>query len=102
MQTNTVVLPGGDSAVLRLKGAGKGLAAATDGNGRFCYLDPYEGGKIAVAEVCRNVSCSGAEPVALTDCLNFGNPERAEIYFQLEECVKRHLGSGPSTGRPSD
>ncbi len=88
VQTNTVVLPGSDSAVLRLRGTKKGLAAATDGNGRYCYLDPYEGGKIAVAEVCRNVSCSGAEPVALTDCLNFGNPERPEIYYQLEECVR--------------
>ena len=88
VQTNTVVAPGGDSAVLRLKGTTKGIAAATDGNGRYCYLDPYTGGMIAVAEVCRNISCSGAEPIALTDCLNFGNPERPEIYYQLEECVK--------------
>ena len=88
VQTNTVVAPGADAAVLRLRGTTKGLAAATDGNGRYCYLDPYEGGKIAVAEVCRNVSCGGAEPVALTDCLNFGNPERPEIYYQLEECVR--------------
>ena len=88
VQTNTVQSPGGDAAVLRIKGTGKGIALATDGNGRLCYLDPFVGGMIAVAEACRNVSCVGAEPIALTDCLNFGNPEKAEIYYQLEECVK--------------
>ncbi len=87
VQTNTVVLPGGDAALLRLKGTRKGLAAATDGNGRYCYLDPYVGGMIAVAEACRNVSCTGATPIALTDCLNFGNPERPEVYYQLENAI---------------
>lgn len=88
VQTNTVVLPGGDAAVLRIKGTRKGIALSTDGNGRLCYLDPFVGGMIAVAEACRNVACTGAEPIALTDCLNFGNPERLEIYYQLEECIK--------------
>ena len=88
VQTNTVQPPGGDAAVLRIKGTSKGIALATDGNGRLCYLDPFVGGMIAVAEACRNVSCVGAEPIALTDCLNFGNPEKAEIYYQLEECIK--------------
>lgn len=88
VQTNTLATPGGDAAVLRIKESGKGIALATDGNGRYCYLDPYVGGMIAVAEACRNVSCTGAEPVALTDCLNFGNPERPDVYYQLEECVK--------------
>ena len=88
VQTNTVVSPGGDATVLRIKGTGKGIALATDGNGRKCYLDPYVGGVIAVAEACRNVSAVGAEPIALTDCLNFGNPEKLDIYYQLEECVK--------------
>ena len=88
VQTNTVVAPGGDAALLRIKGTTKGMAFATDGNGRYCYLDPYAGGAIAVAEACRNVTCVGAEPVALTDCLNFGNPERPEVYHQLEECIK--------------
>ena len=88
VQTNTVVAPGGDAAVLRVKGTGAGIALATDGNGRKCYLDPYMGGMIAVAEACRNVSTVGATPIALTDCLNFGNPEKPEVYFQLEECVK--------------
>lgn len=88
VQTNTVVAPGGDAAVLRVKGADTGIALATDGNGRKCYLDPHIGGMIAVAEACRNVSTVGATPIALTDCLNFGNPEKPDIYYQLEECVK--------------
>ena len=88
VQTNTVVGPGADAAVLRVKGSATGIALTVDGNGRYCYLDPYEGGKIAVAEACRNLSAVGAEPVALTDCLNFGNPERPEIYHQLQECVR--------------
>ena len=89
VQTNTVLTPGGaDAALLRIKGTAKGLALATDGNGRYCWLDPFTGGAIAVAEASRNVSCVGAEPVALTDCLNFGNPERPEIYYQLEQCIR--------------
>ena len=88
VQTNTVVLPGSDAAVLRVKGTPKGLALCTDGNGRYCYLDPYVGGSIAVAEACRNLSCTGAEPIAITDCLNFGNPENPEIYYQLEWCIR--------------
>ena len=88
VQTNTVVAPGGDAAVLRVKGTDTGIALATDGNGRKCYLDPHVGGMIAVAEACRNVSTVGATPIALTDCLNFGNPEKPDIYYQLEECVK--------------
>ncbi len=85
---NTVVPPGADAAVLRIKGTDKGIALATDGNGRLCYLDPFTGGAIAVMEAARNVVCAGAQPVALTDCLNFGNPERLDIYYQLEECIK--------------
>ena len=88
VQTNTVVGPGGDAALLRIKGTPKGIALTTDGNGRLCYLDPFAGGQIAVAEACRNLSCVGAEPIALTDCLNFGNPERPDVYYQLEECIK--------------
>ena len=88
VQTNTVVGPGGDAAVLRIKGTAAGIALSTDGNGRYCYLDPFAGGAIAVAEACRNVTCTGAVPVALTDCLNFGNPERPDIYYELKECIK--------------
>ena len=88
VQTNTVAGPGGDAAVLRVKGSRKGIALSTDGNGRYCYLDPYQGGAIAVAEACRNVSCTGAVPIALTDCLNFGNPEQQHVYYQLESCIR--------------
>ncbi len=89
VQTNTVLPPGAaDAALLRIKGTSKGIALSTDGNGRLCYLDPYVGGIIAVAEACRNLSCVGAMPIALTDCLNFGSPERPEVYHQLERCVR--------------
>ena len=88
VQTNTVIGPGvGDAAVLRVKGTGKAIAVAIDGNGRHCFLDPYRGGQRVVAEVTRNLSCVGAQPLALTDCLNFGNPERPAIYHQLEQCI---------------
>ncbi len=100
VQTNTVADPGADAAVLRIKGAGKGLALATDGNGRYCYLDPYVGGMIAVAEACRNVSAMGAEPIALTNCLNFGNPERADVYYQLEKCVEGMAMASRALGAP--
>ena len=88
VQTNTVIGPGGDAAVLRIKGTSKGLALCVDGNGRYCRLDPYRGGAIAVAEACRNLSCVGAQPLAITNCLNFGNPERPDIYYQLEWCIR--------------
>ena len=88
VMTNTVVPPGGDAALLRIKGTRKAIALSTDGNGRYCYLDPYAGGAIAVAEAARNVSCVGARAIAVTDCLNFGNPEKPEVYYQLEQCIK--------------
>lgn len=89
VQTNTQVLPGrADAAVLRIKGTDLLLAATTDGNGRSCYLDPYEGGKLSVAEAARNLSCVGARPLAITDCLNFGNPQDPEIMWQFKECVR--------------
>ncbi len=97
VQVNTVVSPGGDAALLRIKGTKKGIALTIDGNSRYCYLDPYVGGAIAVAEAARNLVCCGAEPIALTDCLNFGNPERSDVYYQLKECIRgmaracRHL-----------
>ncbi len=99
--TNTVVGPGSDAAVLRLKEAPpRAIAVATDGNGVMCYLDPYAGGAMAVAEACRNVVCSGATPIALTDCLNFGNPERPDVYFQLEQCVKGMAAACEALGAP--
>jgi phosphoribosylformylglycinamidine synthase len=86
--TDTVIAPGGDAAVLRVKGTGLGIAVATDGDGRRCFLEPREGGRIAVAEAARNVSCVGAEPIALTDCLNFGSPDDPAVYFQLTEVIE--------------
>ncbi|MFC5559138.1 phosphoribosylformylglycinamidine synthase subunit PurL [Ureibacillus thermophilus] len=85
VRTNTVVTPGSDAAVLRIRGTNKGLAMTVDCNSRYIYLDPETGGKIAVAEAARNIVASGGEPLAITDCLNFGNPEKPEIFWQLEK-----------------
>jgi phosphoribosylformylglycinamidine synthase subunit PurL len=87
VRTNTVAGPGGDAAVLRLRGTQKALAMKTDGNGRYVYLDPRVGGRIAVAEAARNVACTGARPLAITNCLNFGNPTRPGAYYQLREAI---------------
>ncbi len=88
VQTNTVVLPGSDAAILRLKGTNKAIAATTDCNSRYCFLNPYRGAQIAVAEAARNLVCSGAHPAAVTDCLNFGNPEKPESFWQFKNCVE--------------
>lgn len=85
VRTNTVVAPGSDAAVLRIRGTEKALAMTTDCNSRYIYLDPEEGGKIAIAEAARNLVCSGAKPLGVTDCLNYGNPEKPEIFWQLEK-----------------
>ena len=86
--TDTVVLPGADAAVMRVKGTTLGFAVTTDCRGRHCYLDPRGGGVAAVTEAYRNLSCVGAEPVALTDCLNFGSPEKPDAYYQLTACIE--------------
>lgn len=83
VRTNTQVRPGSDAAVILVKGTKKALAMSVDCNSRYCLLNPYEGAKIAVAECARNLVCSGAEPIGLTDCLNFGNPERPDIMWQF-------------------
>jgi phosphoribosylformylglycinamidine synthase len=88
VQANTVQIPGSDAAVLRLKETDRGIAFVNDCNGRHCYLDPYRGAKAAVAEAARNLSCVGAQPVAVTDCLNFGNPEKGEMYWTFEQAVE--------------
>ena len=99
--TNTVVGPGSDAAVLRVKEtAPRAIALATDGDGVKTYLDPFVGGALAVAEACRNVACSGARPIAVTDCLNFGNPERLDVYFQLAECVRGMAAACEALGVP--
>ncbi|HEX6626910.1 MAG TPA: phosphoribosylformylglycinamidine synthase subunit PurL, partial [Gemmatimonadaceae bacterium] len=103
VRTNTVIGPGGDAAVLRIRGTNKAIAVKTDCNGRYVYLDPRAGGRIAVAEAARNVACTGARPMAITNCLNFGNPTRPEVFFQFREAVAgmgeacRALGT-PVTG----
>ena len=103
VRTSTVIGPGGDAAVVRIRGTDKALALKTDCNGRYAFLDPREGARIAVAEAARNVACSGGRPMAITNNLNFGNPKRPEVYFQLKEAVAgmgeacRALGT-PVTG----
>ena len=87
VRTNTIVGPGSDAAVVRVKETGTSIAMSLDGNGRYCYLDPRAGAKLAVAECCRNLATTGALPVAATNNLNFGNPERPEIMAQLVEAV---------------
>ncbi|GAY75711.1 phosphoribosylformylglycinamidine synthase, synthetase subunit [Sporolactobacillus inulinus] len=88
VQTNTVVAPGSDAAVVRVRGTKKGLAMTTDCNAKYLALDPNVGGKIAVAEAARNIVCSGGRPLAITDCLNFGSPENPEVFWEIDESVK--------------
>ncbi|ADL08251.1 phosphoribosylformylglycinamidine synthase subunit PurL [Thermosediminibacter oceani] len=100
VRADTVVPPGSDAAVLRIKGTRKGIALTTDCNGLYCYLDPYEGGKQAVAEAARNLVVSGARPLAVTDCLNFGNPEKPEIFYQFEKCIDGISDAAKALGTP--
>ncbi|HEY7413088.1 MAG TPA: phosphoribosylformylglycinamidine synthase subunit PurL [Vicinamibacteria bacterium] len=88
VRTNTVTGPGSDAAVVRVKGTRRALAMSLDGNGRYCWLDPFEGAKLAVAEACRNVAAAGAVPIGATNCLNFGNPEKPEVMGQLVMAIR--------------
>lgn len=88
VRTSTAVRPGSDAAVVTIRGTRKALAMTTDCNGRYVYLDPEVGGKIAVSEAARNIVCSGAEPLAITDNLNFGSPDKPEIFWQMERAVE--------------
>ena len=88
VRTNTINLPGLGAGVVRIKGTDRALAMSVDGNGRYCYLDPRLGAMLAVAEAARNVACSGARPLAATNCLNFGNPERPAIMWQFAKAVE--------------
>ena len=103
VRTNTINVPGMGAGVVRVKDTDRALALSVDGNGRYCYLDPRHGAMLAVAEAARNVACAGAKPLAATNCLNFGNPERPEIMWQLAKAVEgigeacRALGT-PITG----
>ena len=85
---NTLVLPGGDAAVIRIAGTKRAIAVSSDCNGRYCYLDPYVGAQIAFAEAARNVACAGGRPAAITDCLNFGSPEKPEVFWTFHESVR--------------
>jgi phosphoribosylformylglycinamidine (FGAM) synthase-like enzyme len=103
VRTNTVVLPGSDAAVIRVKETRRSLAMSLDGNGRYCWLNPREGARLAVAEAARNVVCSGAKPLAITNCLNFASPERPEVMQAFSDTIDgiseacRALGT-PVTG----
>ena len=88
VRTNTIVLAGMGAGVVRVKGTARALAMSVDGNGRYCYLDPRRGAMLAVAEAARNVACAGAVPIGATNCLNFGNPERPDVMWQLVECIE--------------
>jgi phosphoribosylformylglycinamidine synthase len=88
VRTNTILMPGGDASVVRIKGTNKALSLKTDCNGRYVYLNPYKGGLIAVCESARNVACTGAIPLAITNCLNFGNPYKPEVYYQFREALR--------------
>lgn len=107
VRTNTIVPPGSDAAVIRIKGTDKSVAITSNCNSRYCYLDPYVGAEIAVAESARNLACSGAIPLAITDCLNFGSPEKPEIMWQFKESIEgisdaaRRLGTPVVSGNVS-
>ncbi len=88
VRTNTVILPGADASVIRIKKTRKAISLKVDGNSRYVYLNPYKGGMIAVSECARNIVCTGAKPLAITNCLNFGNPYNPENYFQFAEAIR--------------
>ena len=100
VRTGTVVGPGGDAAVVRIRGTDRAIALKTDCNGRYAFLDPREGARIAVAEAARNVACAGGRPMAITNNLNFGNPKRPEVYFQLREAVAGMKEACEALGTP--
>jgi phosphoribosylformylglycinamidine synthase len=100
VRTNTVVAPGSDAAVIRIKGTNKGVALTSNCNSRYCYLDPYVGAAIAVAESARNLACSGAHPLAITDCLNFGSPEKPEIMWQFKKSIEGLAEAAKMLGTP--
>jgi phosphoribosylformylglycinamidine synthase len=89
VRTDTILWPGtADCALIRIKGTKKAIALTVDGNGTYCYLNPDQGGKIAVAEAARNIVCTGAKPLAITNCLNFGNPTKPAVFWQFRKCIE--------------
>ncbi|MGE0552426.1 MAG: phosphoribosylformylglycinamidine synthase subunit PurL [Gemmatimonadales bacterium] len=100
VQANTVIGPGGDAGVLAVEGTDFGLAVSVDCPNRYVGLDPYEGGKMTVAEAARNVACTGAEPLGITNCLNFGNPDKPEVFFQFREACRGMADACRAFGTP--
>jgi phosphoribosylformylglycinamidine synthase len=100
VQTNTVLGPGGDAAVLRVRGTSLGIGVTCGASGRYVWLDPYEGGKAAVAEAARNLAVTGARPLGITDCLNFGNPEKPEVFHQFREACRGIADACRALGTP--
>ncbi|WP_336122862.1 phosphoribosylformylglycinamidine synthase subunit PurL [Enterococcus faecium] len=100
VQTNTVVRPGSDAAVMRVRGTNKALAMTTDCNARYLYLDPKIGGQIAVAEAARNIIASGGKPLAITDCLNYGSPDKPEVFWELSTSVDGIAAACETLGTP--
>src|SRR5205807_7486587 len=100
VQAGTGLGPGGDAGVIRVRDAEFGLAVTVDGNSRYVRLDPYEGGKAAVAEAARNVACTGARPLGITDCLNFGSPERPAVFHQFTEACRGIADACRALGTP--
>jgi len=100
VRTNTMLGPGSDAAVVRVKGTQKALAMSVDGNGRYVWLDPFEGARLAVAEACRNVAASGATPIGATNCLNFGNPEKPDVMGQLVRVIAGMAEACRALGAP--
>ncbi|HSG31519.1 MAG TPA: phosphoribosylformylglycinamidine synthase subunit PurL [Thermodesulfobacteriota bacterium] len=100
VRTNTVCPPGSDASIVRIKGTDKSIAMTTNCNSKYCYLTPYTGSMIAVAESARNLACSGAVPLAITDCLNFGNPENPEIMWQFKESINGISKAATFLGTP--
>jgi phosphoribosylformylglycinamidine synthase len=100
VQASTVIAPGGDAGVLRVRHQDFGIAVKTDCNSRYVRLDPYEGGKATVAEAARNVACTGARPLGITDCLNFGSPERPAVFYQFREACRGIADACRALGTP--
>src|SRR5262249_40725929 len=100
VRTNTINMPGLGAGVVRIKGTDRALAMSLDGNGRYCYLDPFRRAMLAVAEAARNVACAGAKPLGATNCLNFGSPERPAIMWQFARAVEGIGAARPARGGP--
>ncbi len=100
VQASTISGPGHDAGVVRIPGTSRGIALATDCTSRYVVLDPYEGGKAAVAEAARNVACTGAKPIGITNCLNFGNPEKPDVFFQFREACRGIAEACEALGTP--